>query len=807
METIEQLREEIEKQRRRAEEAEAKVLDGQRQREATEARALAEKHRRENAEKAVARTDFHTFLSLCHNNLKTNLVIQEDPALSSAGTVTNVDSKYYPLRLKPWADFPSLHDQCQRRLESLFKDKNVFPAIAGFDTMNEIFSFDEPLADENDVRLIQFLNVETCAKRVLFQYLKEVKSEPSQTRDDNDNTDADQIAALPLRVYFTNTPYGILLDGPGDSGESQHSDTLPAYQPAMLEAQQKDIEARGRLTDDGPPPAKRMSSPVRKFHPDQWFMRVNGNGSVVPVFVVEYKAAHKLRGSTLKLALSSDSDTDTNAGTRTSDTRDPQGLFSSAIRQHLRNKIDLGSKDRLDAEKATARVIAQAFHYMVEFGLCYSYVASGESMILLYFDAADVRTLYYHLAVPLDEVKSDAVADVRRSAVSMVTTMALLALDQPGLSQRWKKYAVSVLERWPAPYEEIRPQDNNSGEEHTGKLKNRPRLAPRQSQQTCNDDAAQQQNQRGDDDDDENSDREFRPPRSFQASTTPAKKQYATRSTGKSTTKTTETTNTSNMNNATNTNNTISPRRQCEVLPHCNQGCMLGLRNGGALDRACPNVQLHPSTEDGHHTLTPVQLCNRLREQLAHDMDEDCEALDKFGKFGAIGMLFRLTLRSHGYCVAAKGVQRVHAQRLQQEKAIYDHLQEQQGTLVPVCLGIIDLVDVYRTSYGAHVSHMLVMSYAGERLFSKAAGPMPDNINSLVYNVWFRLRQLGVDHGDEHEPNLLWNAQEQQLVCIDFEWAKIVDWEQEKERRREQRRELKRKHAEDDGTGIKKLVA
>ncbi|KJR81951.1 uncharacterized protein SPSK_03047 [Sporothrix schenckii 1099-18] len=186
-----------------------------------------------------------------------------------------------------------------------------------------------------------------------------------------------------------------------------------------------------------------------------------------------------------------------------------------------------------------------------------------------------------------------------------------------------------------------------------------------------------QQNKRGDGDDNENSDGEFRPPRPFQTSTTPAKKQYATRSTGKCTTKTTETTNTSKLNSAINTNNTISPRRQCEILPHCSQVCMLGLRNGGALDRACQNVQLHPSIENGHHKLTPVQFCNRLRERLAHDMGEDCEALDKFSKFGAIGMLFRLTLRSHGYCVAAEGVQRVHAQRLQQEKDIYDHLQEQ----------------------------------------------------------------------------------------------------------------------------------
>lgn len=50
---------------------------------------------------------------------------------------------------------------------------------------------------------------------------------------------------------------------------------------------------------------------------------------------------------------------------------------------------------------------------MVEFGLCYSYVASGEALVLLYFDPADVRTLYYHLAVPHEEVGTGAKENVQ----------------------------------------------------------------------------------------------------------------------------------------------------------------------------------------------------------------------------------------------------------------------------------------------------------------------------------------------------------------------------------------------------------
>ncbi|CAK7217515.1 hypothetical protein SCUCBS95973_003181 [Sporothrix curviconia] len=213
----------------------------------------------------------------------------------------------------------------------------------------------------------------------------------------------------------------------------------------------------------------------------------------------------------------------------------------------------------------------------------------------------------------------------------------------------------------------------------------------------------------------------------------PTERQYVTRSKGTNT-------------NPIQTSNTT----QRKPLPYCSQACILDLRSGGAVDHDCPNARLHPTTDDGCHTLTAVQFCSQLRAQLVDDLDENCDALDKFGKFGAIGMLFRLTLEGFGYCVWRR------------------------GKLIPVCLGIIHLVDVYRKSFGAHISHMLIISYGGEPIGSKAARPLPDNIESLEYNLWARLRQLGVDHGDEREPNVLWNAPQQVLMCIDFERSKIM---------------------------------
>jgi hypothetical protein len=161
-----------------------------------------------------------------------------------------------------------------------------------------------------------------------------------------------------------------------------------------------------------------------------------------------------------------------------------------------------------------------------------------------------------------------------------------------------------------------------------------------------------------------------------------------------------------------------------------------------------------------------------MREQLAEDLDEDCQALDKYGKFGAIGVLFRLTLRGYGYCVVAKGVQKPHLPRLLGEEQVYQHLRDLQGQLVPVCLGIIQLEREYWTTSGAHISHMMVLSYCGEPMWKTVTG-MPSDVGERAKLLWAELEERGVEHGDERRSNIVWNSSLQRPMCIDFDWAQI----------------------------------
>lgn len=61
--------------------------------------------------------------------------------------------------------------------------------------------------------------------------------------------------------------------------------------------------------------------------------------------------------------------------------------------------------------------ITKAFSHMIENGLQYSYITTGEAIIFLRVGTEDPSIVYYHLAVPNEEVKLDDY-DWQRTAVA-----------------------------------------------------------------------------------------------------------------------------------------------------------------------------------------------------------------------------------------------------------------------------------------------------------------------------------------------------------------------------------------------------
>lgn len=85
------------------------------------------------------------------------------------------------------------------------------------------------------------------------------------------------------------------------------------------------------------------------------------------------------------------------------------------------------------------------------------------------------------------------------------------------------------------------------------------------------------------------------------------------------------------------------------------QKCLLGTVEGGFLDEDCPNETLHCKSGVFTETLHPVnhkKWLYLLREQLEQSLDDGIKPLREGG---TRGVLFQVTLLSHGYTFASKG--------------------------------------------------------------------------------------------------------------------------------------------------------
>ena len=71
-----------------------------------------------------------------------------------------------------------------------------------------------------------------------------------------------------------------------------------------------------------------------------------------------------------------------------------------------RDTIPTDLKERLEhnSDEVVAAVLTQTFHYMIQCGLEYSYITTGETFVFLRIKEEDPTTLYYHVTVPKEEV-------------------------------------------------------------------------------------------------------------------------------------------------------------------------------------------------------------------------------------------------------------------------------------------------------------------------------------------------------------------------------------------------------------------
>ena len=130
--------------------------------------------------------------------------------------------------------------------------------------------------------------------------------------------------------------------------------------------------------------------------------------------------------------------------------------------------------------------------------------------------------------------------------------------------------------------------------------------------------------------------------------------------------------------------------------------------------------------------------------------------------------LLKICLTSHGYTFVAKGAEQHNLEHLHHEHGIYRQLLLLQGNHVPVCLGLMELRQVYYYS-GAQLSYLLLMSWGGRPLPALANMEYRASFPKLAEEALVAVHLLKVLYRDAEPRNMLFDASRMKLMVIDFE--------------------------------------
>ncbi|KAL9576598.1 MAG: hypothetical protein Q9212_006968 [Teloschistes hypoglaucus] len=451
------------------------------------------------------------------------------------------------------------------------------------------------------------------------------------------------------------------IKGIKDQGEMVNG-VSHALQDGAAEVEEERQKSSKKKMPKVPPPA----------NVDQLVVTQIGNDTYL-TYILEYKAPHKLTEEFLETALSGDLD----------------------VREIIQ-RIDISpysdEKFAEDAKRLVAAVATQTYAYMLQGGLAYGCIITGEAMVFLHIEESDPTTLYYHLATPLSQVAPDdaSTPEYPLTAVSQLLSFSLLAARTPNYSKDWRNKATNEAKRWKLDYVKL--------EQELETPRSQRKMTPKPSTfkgRKGNFQKKYQTRAKKDDDttyDDHNSESSDDP----LGADTPSR-QPNTRS--------------NKVGHQTSRREAPTKNSQ-QQRKYCTQACLLGLVHQSAIDEGCPNAALHPrrSSHPNHHLIGARKLRGLITEQLATTLDKNCINLNING---ARGMLFQITLESHGYTFVAKGTIDVFVSDLKHEGKVYNRLRSLQGKCIPVYLGNIDLVSKKWYEYGICILHMLLMSYGG----------------------------------------------------------------------------------------------
>ena len=139
---------------------------------------------------------------------------------------------------------------------------------------------------------------------------------------------------------------------------------------------------------------------------DRGNRKTEGNANRL-VLIIEYKPPHKLSVAALT------------AGLRKFNRLDL--INRVAISDHETTKYE--EKSKLEV----ARFLAQVYTYMIDSGLEYAYLTTGQAFIFLSVRYSNRKTLYYHMVIPEDAFTDGDRTQILNTAIGQVLSFYILA--------------------------------------------------------------------------------------------------------------------------------------------------------------------------------------------------------------------------------------------------------------------------------------------------------------------------------------------------------------------------------------------
>ncbi|KAE8386924.1 hypothetical protein BDV23DRAFT_133400 [Aspergillus alliaceus] len=674
--------------------------------QAEEDQRKAEKEREQEKER-TRQTTFGELIQLCHNLFSRSLRI-EDPSRSTTGTIPPPTGKRCPLRLLPWTDCTAKQQEVYRSVWNYLEPpgkvaERLFSPRLVLEGFGQEFS-KRPISSEQDLESYERFAVENYVRDIITQLCKKPAARDEFRLGDG--------------VKFDN-----------------HANALD---PAEVDQSRPN-----------------EPSTFRRSRPDQFCIRrVDGDISTL-LTTVEYKPPHKLSVQNLR------------AGLR------PMDFWAEVVRPNF-VPTEEAEKLRYNAARLTGSAIVQEFHIMLQEGLEYSYLTNGLALVLLRIPYDDPSTLYYHLCEPNMEINPDNDGFERpMTAIARVLCLCLMSFGSQLRDQEWRNDALTQLPEWTTSFAYIYSQIPEAelhrdppGSEYTPSVSSRrtvseylpsssPVESPTKERRIPTRSGGQCAPSTMHRDRDDSPDSDMDPARGgrkrgfSQVTSSPSSPsvQRSARQTG--------------------SRHVQGSQSQEHSAQFCTQRCLLGLQQGGILDKHCPNIEFHRrGLNSSRHLINARDLVQQIKQQLDENID-DCTPM---GGCGASGAPFKITCTTYGYTVVGKGTTSRLWKEVSREADVYSILSRAQGSAVPVFLGAINLAKIYFLHGAGEIRHMLLMAWGGEPI------SRVEHAEAFRPEIWKseeEIRSLGVLRLDLRSDNILWNAELKRALIINFHRSEL----------------------------------